>query len=163
MIGNFLRVTKSELDLYLRDSSKLEKRVYNNVIGKEDAGFVEIDKSWDGINFLLTGAMIGESDAPLSKVMFSGQSIDENQDMGYGPAQYLTPKEVGEINTEISKISVEGLKLKYDGEKMNRLGIYPNVWEEEVALDYLLEYFIVVQEVFAIAAKNEEGIITFLN
>jgi hypothetical protein len=36
MIGNLLRVTKVELEEYLKDSSLLEERIYNNTSDEED-------------------------------------------------------------------------------------------------------------------------------
>lgn len=55
MIANLLRVTKAELEEYLNDSSLLESRIYNDESDEEDPCLVDIDQSWDGIVFLLTG------------------------------------------------------------------------------------------------------------
>jgi hypothetical protein len=97
-------------------------------------------------------------------VLFSGQFIDELQDMGYGPAHYSTPEQVADLNRQIATITVADLKSKYDPKKMAELEVYPSMWDEgDEAFDYLSEYFKTVQEVFAAAAKNGEAIITFLN
>ena len=37
---------------------------------------------------------------PLAKIFFSGQLVDENQNLGYGPAHYLTRYQVKELNVE---------------------------------------------------------------
>ena len=163
MIGNLLRVTKTELEEYLKDSSLLEDRIYDDESDDEDPNLVDIDKSWEGILFLLTGQNLETIDHPLARVLFSGQIIDEEQDLGYGPGQYLTPDEVKELNAEISKITTEELSKKYDAKKMMELEIYPNAWEEDNMVNYLTDYFKAVQEVFAEASKNDEAIITFLN
>jgi len=163
MIGNLLRVTRTELEEYLKDSSLLENRIYNDESDAEDPNLVDIDKSWEGILFLLTGQNLETVDHPLARVLFSGQLIDEEQDLGYGPGQYLTPEEVKEVNEEISKITSTELREKYDAKKMMELDIYPSAWEENDMVDYLTDYFITVQEVFAEASKNEEAIITFLS
>jgi hypothetical protein len=162
MIGNLLRVTNSELEEYLQDSSLLENRVYDDE-SEEDSNLVDIDKSWEGILFLLTGQNLENSDHPLARTLFSGQLIDEDQDLGYGPAQYLTPDQVKEVNAEISKITIDEISKNYDPKKMNELGIYPNVWNEEESLEYLTDYFKTVQEVYSKAAQNNQAIITFLN
>jgi hypothetical protein len=163
MIGNLLRVTKNELEQYIKNSSLLEKRIYNDDSGNEDSNLVDIDKSWDGIIFLLTGQNFEHSNHPLTKVLFSGQIIDEEQDLGYGPGQYLTAEQVIELNEQISKISIGELIKKYDPKRMIELGVYPNIWENEEEINYLIEYFQTIQEVYAQAAKNGEAIITFLN
>jgi len=162
MIGNLLRVTKTELEEYLKDSSLLENRIYPED-DVEDPNLVDIDKSWDGIIFLLTGQNFDNSIHPLAKVFFSGQIVDEEQDLGYGPGQYLTPEQVKELNEEISKISIEELSKKYDAKKMTELKVYPNIWENEDEVNYLTEYFQTIQEVYAEASKNDEAIITFIN
>lgn len=163
MIGNLLRVTRTELEDYLKDSSLLENRIYDNESDEVDPKLVDLDKSWDGIHFLLTGETIESSNHPLTKVLFSGQVIDEDQDLGYGPGQYLTPEQVKELNEQISKISIEELSKKYDSKKMIELGVYPNIWENNDEIDYLTDYFKTIQEVYAEAAKNNEAIITFIN
>lgn len=46
---------------------------------------------------------------------------------------------------------------------MNELGIYPEGWEEEGNLEYLLDYVKEVQATYATAAKNNEAVIIFIN
>ena len=162
MIGNLLRVTNAELESYLEDSALLVERIYKED-GEADPAFTDIDKSWEGILFLLTGQNLESLDHPMGQVLFSAQTIDEDQDLGYGPGQYLTPEQVKELNTELSKLTVEELTNRFDPKRMNELGIYPEGWEAEGNLKYLLEYFKEVQTVYATAAQNNEGIITFIN
>ncbi|GAB2815884.1 YfbM family protein [Ferruginibacter profundus] len=165
MIGNLLRVTATDLEAYLQDSSLLEHSIYDEETDDENPNLTDIDKSWDGILFLLTGQNVANTEHPLAKVLFSGQIIDEEQDLGYGPAHYLTPGQVAELNEQILKITTADLKQKYDPVKMEALEVYPSIWAEEgdEAFEYLSEYFKNVQEVYAEAAKNGEAIITFIN
>lgn len=163
MIGNLLRVTNAELEEYLEDSSLLEDRIYDEET--ENPMLIDIDKAWDGIIFLLTGQSIDNADHPLLRVLFSGQIIDEEQDFGYGPAHYLTPEQVAELNNEISEITTSDLKRKYDPEKMTELEVYPTIWEQEGddAFEYLREYFKSLQKVYSDATENGEAVVTFLN
>lgn len=162
MIGNLLRVTKSELQEYLKNSSLLEEKIYDDET--ENENLVDIDKSWDGIIYLLTEQSLATAEHNLVKVLFSGQLISEEQDLGYGPAHYLTPEQVAELNNEISAIKIDDLKEKFDPEKMNKLEIYPAIWDEgDDAFDYVADGFLTLQNVFAHATKNGEAIITFLN
>lgn len=161
MIANFLRVSESELNDYLKDSSLLEGNIYSD---EENSNLTDIDKSWGGILFLLTGQGLEELVHPLSRILFSGELIDEDQDLGYGPAHYLTVLEVKEIYNEISKITLEELRGRYDAEKMEQLGIYPNIWDDnEESVDYLLDSYNDVLEVYSEAVKNNQAIITFIN
>ena len=164
MIGNFLRVSSAELEEYLKDSSLLENRIYDEECEDEDPNMIDIDKSWDGIIFLLTGQSFENSDHPLTRVLFSGQVIDKEQDLGYGPGQYLTPEQVNELNEEISKISLKELSKKYDAKRMTELEIYPSPWEDNTEeVDYLTGHFKTIKELYAEASKNGEAIITFIN
>ena len=162
MIGNLLRVTKSELEDYLKDSSLLENKIYDDET--ENENLVDIDKSWDGVIFLLTGQSFATAENNLVRILFSGQLIDEEQDLGYGPAHYLTLEQVAELNNEISTITIADLKQKFNPKKMNELEVYPTIWDEgDDAFDYVADGFLTLQNVFAEATKNEEAIITFLN
>lgn len=162
MIANLLRVTTSELEEYLKDSSLLEDSIYNDEADAEN--LIDIDKSWDGIIFLLTGQSLATAKHNLVRILFSGQIIDEEQDLGYGPAHYLTAEQVAELNGEISTITIADLKQRFNPERMNELEIYPIIWDEgDDAFDYLADGFLTLQNVFADATKNEEAIITFLN
>ena len=165
MIGNFLRTTETELEEYLKDSSLLESSIYNEETDDGNPNLTDIDKSWDGILFLLTGQNVANTEHPLAKILFSGQLIDEDQDLGYGPAHYLTPDQVKDLNSQISTITIAALKEKYDPERMEELEVYPVIWKREGddAFIYLSEYFKIVQQVYSDAAKNGEAIITFIN
>lgn len=160
MIANLLRVTTTELETYLQNSSLLEERIYDEN-ATEDQNLNDVDKAWDGIIFLLTGQNIQNADHPLVQVLFSGQLIDEEQDLGYGPGHYLTSDQVKNLSEQISKITTEDLKKKYNSKKMNELDVYPR-WDED-SFDYLDENFKLLQQIYAEAANNDQAIITFLN
>lgn len=163
MIGNFLRVSQADFDSYLADSSLLVAAIYNDN-DEDNPNLTDIDKAWNGILFLLTGQGLEEMDHPLSSVFFSGQLIDEEQDMGYGPAHYLTPTQVAALHEEISKITTAELKQRFDPQQMTTLGIYPDIWEEgDEAFNYLASYFADIQQVYKDATDNKEAIITFIN
>lgn len=161
MIASFLKVSESELNLILDDSSILETKIYNE---EENSDLIDIDKAWDGILFLLTGNGFSNLDGDLSRVIFSEEFVDIQQDLGYGPAHYLTPTEVKELSSRISEITIEDLKKSYDSSKMMELDIYPQVWDdEESSFEYLSEYFLELQLFYKIASAKDEAIITILS
>jgi len=170
MIFNLLRVPNTVLNDYLADSAKLEQRIYNDDdadvdVDDDDASIIDLDKAWDGIFFLLTGNNIEHGhDHTNARILFSGQLIDESQDMGYGPAHYLSPEQVAEVNDQIQAIAVADLKLQYDPKRMESLEIYPLIWDEgDGAFDYLAAHFTSLQAFYLEAAKNGEAVITFIN
>ena len=160
MIGNVLAVTNDELQSFLADSSLLEDKIYNDA---ENAQLEDLDKTWEGILYVLTGENLASLTHPLGRVLFSGQLVDADQDLGYGPAHYLTPAEVAELNESLASLTEVQVREKYDGEKMNELGIYPQIWDEEESFDYLYGNFTTLQQMFARAAQNSQAIITFIN
>jgi hypothetical protein len=160
MICTLIRVSATELETYQKDSSLLAERINK---GTDDPCFYDIDKSWDGIIYLLTGSNSSDTTQYLSRIIFSGQLIDKEQNLGTGPAHYLTPQQVKDIHDRIKAIIPTSLKEKFDAAAMKKLGVYPNVWDHEDAADYLIEYFETVQEVYALAADHNEAIITFIS
>jgi len=165
MIGNYLRVTKEELEEYLAYSSKLENRVYNES-DPADKNLIDVDKSWEGLFFLLTGKSLSTADeaaTPLVWILTPPNEIDPEQDMGYGPATYTTIEQTKEISHALNKISGDELRAKYDGQLMMELGIYPEIWNGTESLDYLIEYFNLVRNFYSKAAAQNQAVIIFMN
>jgi len=160
MIAYLLRVSPAELDAYRGNSILLEERLSKDAT--EDAALYDIDKSWDGIIYLLTGSNSSDTTQPLSRIFFSGQLVDKQQDLGTGPAHYLEPEEVQELHAAIAGIVPGSLKAKFNAAHMKEVGVYPNVWDHDDTADYLVEYFETVQEAFTAAASRGEAIITFV-
>lgn len=160
MICTLIRVSANELEAYQKDSALLAERINNGI---DDPCFYDIDKSWDGIIYLLTGSNSSDTTQYLSRIIFSGQLIDKKQDLGTGPAHYLTPQQVKDIHDRIKAIVPASLKEKFDAAAMKELGVYPNVWDHEDAADYLIEYFETIQEIYALAVDKSEAIITFIS
>ena len=158
MIGNFLRVSEEELEAYLKDSSLLEDRIYNEE-DEEDPNLRDIDKAWDGIIYILTGNGIQGADLSdfegLHAVVFSGQLIDPEQDLGYGPAHYLMPEQVKKFSEELAKKTWENLYQNYKPGDMNEKGVYPVIWDDQgEAFTYPYSYFDNLRDFYAEAAKN---------
>ena len=158
----FLRVSKDELKEYIENSELLEERVFSEDIDEDD-NLLDLQKSWDGIAFLLTGKGATEASGEISNIMFSDKLIDEEQDMGYGPACYVDSDEVKNLNNIISKISIEELKEKFDPNKMNQLELYPGDWDREEELEYLIENFKELQAFYQKATNENQAIIMMLS
>jgi hypothetical protein len=165
MIGNVIRVSQEELNGFLNNSETLENKIYADE-SYEAEWFLDLDKSWDGINYILTGEIIGgleNEPNELQRALFSFQIIDEGQDLGYGPAQYLNPNQVKETYSELEKITDEILKSKINGSEMNEFGIYPEIWTESESHEFLIDSFKEFKEFYKKASENNEAIITYLN
>jgi hypothetical protein len=107
MIGMFVTVTENELQDYISDSSLFENLLDDEAFD-ENNNVCDIDKTWDAISYLLTGygpSDLNNAKPPLSWTIFGSRVLDEDQDLGYGPANYLTAEQVVLLNSELSKIS----------------------------------------------------------
>ena len=163
MIMNLLRISKQELESYIdKPDLFLENRV-------DDAYSMDIDKAWGGILYLLTGKAFASGSPEdevdsLNRIFFSAQFFDEDMDVGYGPAHYLTPEQVAGIHRKIASLTEADLKARYDTEAMNEEEkLYPSLdWNEEI-FEYLYSHFQALQSFFATAASRGEAIVTFLS
>ena len=163
MIMYLLRISKQELESYIdKPDLFLENRV-------DDAYSMDIDKAWGGILYLLTGkafafgSLEDEVDS-LNRIFFSAQFFDEDMDVGYGPAHYLTPEQVAGIHHKIASLTEADLKARYDTEAMNEEEkLYPSLdWNEKI-FEYLYSHFQALQSFFATAASKGEAIVTYLS
>ena len=163
MIMYLLRISKQELESYIdKPELFLENRV-------DDAYSMDIDKAWGGILYLLTGKAFASGSPEdevdsLNRIFFSAQLFDEDMDVGYGPAHYLTPEQVAGINHKIASLTEADLKSHYDPEAMNKEEkLYPSLdWNEKI-FDYLYFHFQALQSFFATAASRREAIVTYLS
>ena len=163
MIMYLLRISKQELESYIdKPDLFLENRV-------DDAYSMDIDKAWGGILYLLTGKAFASGSPEdevdsLNRIFFSAQFFDEDMDVGYGPAHYLTPEQVAGIHRKIASLTEADLKAHYDPEAMSEEEeLYPSLdWDEE-DFEYLYSHFQELQSFFATAVSRGEAIVTFLS
>lgn len=162
MIGFLLRATPAELEEYMNDSTLLENKMADEELDEDK--LVDIDKAWDGIIYLLTGDGYATSQHPLRNVIFSGQLVHDEQEMGYGPAHYNTPEQVAELSALLDKINADELRARYNPADMEEKDIYPSVWEDdEDIVTYLLNNFESVRALYADAAQNGEAVVMFVS
>jgi hypothetical protein len=117
--------------------------------------YLDIQKSWDGVHFLLTGKSAMEEESvppPLGNVVNGG--ADTDWEASYGMVRYLTPQEVKEVAVALDQISVADLRQRYDPKAFQAENIYPGaeVWDE-TGIEHLLEVFRRVRSFFSEAAQ----------
>ena len=164
MIGMFLQITPATLEEILNDSAVLEN-IIDELITDYGTDMIDVDKAWDGIHFLLTGNSLDTEPAhPLRSAILGTYTVDENQDLGYGPANYLPPAEVREMYESIEDIGKEDLKKHYNGKRMDALEVYPGIWSDEaVGFDYLWHHFEKLKEFYQDAATKENAVVMFIS
>ncbi|MDR2224091.1 MAG: YfbM family protein [Flavobacteriaceae bacterium] len=167
MISNLLRVSQEELNSYIQDSSLFEDRIYKDYDENDiDDALVDLDKSWDAIAFLFGNNADDYLEHPLATAIFGSHTLDENQDIGYGPARFVTTVQVKEINELLSQLSDEELRKRFSPQRLEEEEIYPSFWtevDEDELWEYLSENIHTIREIYSTAAKNNEAVITFIN
>ena len=168
MIGNFFRTDNKTVQEIQKGELFLFDLVYdeNGII--DDDSILTIDKAWHAIHFALSGVVwdCDSTNDPLSKVVVSGNFVND-EDMGYGPAMFVTDKEVYDINSSLKMISKDWFRAKFSVSDMLANEIY-SVAEDEDAdedefFDYIYSYLEQVIAFFEKAANNNQYILFFIN
>ncbi len=165
MTLHLIRVNEEELNAFTKNSELLENKFYNEEY-LDVASSLDLDKAWDGVQYLLSQKSGIHLQAPLKaidRVMFTFQYIDEEQDLGYGPAQYLTPKEVQETSAALSSIPIKDFTNRYNGQHMEQIGIYPGGWTDSQMKEHVVSSLQEVIEFYSVAAKNKEAVISIMS
>ncbi len=164
MVGSIIRVSQDELNSFIENSELLENKIYDEESDDDDS-LLELDKLWEGIQYLLSGKGMEEIEEPniLTRAFFSFQVLDEEQDLGYGPAQYLTADQVKETSIELQKIDISKLKNNTNGEVMVAKGIYPEIWTDSEAMEYLFDIFNDFIGFYKKASAKNEAILSFIS
>jgi hypothetical protein len=164
MRGCYRRVTVAELDKLLKDSSDIFAFLYpDDPTDLPEDRFLDIDKTWAAIQFLLTGDVIGDQgEPPLSNAVLGGTWLGD-VDVGYGPARYLLPQEVRAVATALDAIPEAELRNRFDMAAMARAGVYPGVWkDEEEELGYLLPWYAALQTFMREAAQAGDAVLLWI-
>ena len=95
--------------------------------GEGDLG--DLDKSWHGIHYLLTGKA-DESGTPL-EFLVAGGTLVGDEDAGYGPPRVFTSAETRAIATALAAVGDDELRSRFVPEAMMRAEIYPEIWDRD--------------------------------
>lgn len=143
-----LKTMPPEIAKSMADMMKVLDEQKAGVAGRIPSGgdipALSVDKEWHAIHYLLTGDSEG-GEGVLAMVVLGGKEIGE--DLGYGPARYLTASEVREAYRALAEISREELEHRFDPTDMTNRNIYPGHWENEYfeglrqAFDDLVSYY----------------------
>ena len=99
----------------------------------------------------------------MYSLIFNSQLIDEEQDLGFGPAAYNTPNQVEIITKKLNALNLKDLESRFDGNALNKAEIYPEIWNESESKKYAFDNLKSVIKFFNEATKNNEAIISYIN
>ena len=181
--ASLLRIPAAKLDAYLADSGQLDADLFleddeqadadldaHRAAGEASAESLYLDKSWDGLIYLLSGSGIATTDLSnpdnLARAILSGDLIDEEkeEDREHGYVHYRTVAETAALAARLAAIQKGDLRRNYTPAAMD--DVYPGIiWRRdgEEALQYLLDYFDELQAFYTEAAAQQQAVISFLN
>ncbi|MGO1073848.1 YfbM family protein [Lysobacter sp. CA199] len=158
MAACFAAVTPATAERLTSNPDQVEEYLFPD--GGEPENYIDVDKAWHGIHYLLTGSA-DESVPPLSWAVMGGTEIGE--DIGYGPARILTTEQVKQIAEALP--NEDDFKAAYAPEAMEAAQIYPDViWvrDGQESLDYLVENYRELVAFYRAAATRGDGAILWL-
>lgn len=119
---------------------------------------LSLEKSWHALHYLLTGRA-QEAPPPLGDAILGGAELGE--DMGYGPARFLTPEEVRATSAALDKVSAEDIARRFDLPTMIAAEIYACRNESDLGLAQ--EYFAELVRYYADAASRGNAMLLYLD
>ena len=160
MTACLMTLPEAELNSLLQNPDTIK-----NVIEKGEATIFDLDKSWHGIHFLLTGSAQG-GEEPLCYLIEGGHAVGDI-DVGSGPARALKPDQVAAFDAALNKITEKEFRTRFNPEKMRQAEIYPSIWdrpaEEDDSLQYLVEYLSDLKTFVREAKEHKQGILVWLS
>jgi hypothetical protein len=139
LIGHVYLLPEPRLDALISDPALVVPAI-DAAYNEPGQGFVDLDKAWQALHYLLTG-MPRDGEGPLAFLLQGGTPVGE-EDLGYGPARAFRPQEVAAIADALAEVSQRTLLPRFDLKKFERLEIYPGRWSEvNLRSDYDLGYY----------------------
>lgn len=160
MICGLTRITSQQLEMALKKTNELDSLLSE---GPESGASYEtnnlyLDKSWDGIHFLLTGKKDLQRDQKniISYALGGEKTIDDSD---FPIITYLTADKVVSVAELLNKIPIKEFLARYNGKSMKENDIYPRLeWSKDDA-DYLIIYFEQLKKFYQDAAKEKKAIL----
>jgi hypothetical protein len=140
LLGHVYLLTDQRLLALLEDPASVYALV-DNAYNDPAAGFVDLDKAWHCLHFLLTGTA-RDGEGPLAFLLKGGTPVGD-EDLGYGPARVFRPLEAAAIADALAGITPAWLLSRFDLKKLEKLEIYPGGWADlNLRSDYEMGYYL---------------------
>jgi hypothetical protein len=124
----------------------------------------DLDKSWHGIQYLLTGSA-WEGDPPLDFLVEGGRQVGRI-DPDHGPVRAFRASEAQAIYQNLSALSPYELRKRFNARDMAAKEIYPDIWTrsalEEDSLRYLMDNLDKLRAFLRQTVEAQLGILVFL-
>jgi hypothetical protein len=159
MTGRYVRVNPGVVTGILEEPTSLLDVLYPDPEpGDYVQRYLDIDKTWHIIHFLLNGDP-WECTGALGGAILGGADVSP-EDLGYGPARYLTPVEVGHIADALNSVSFEQLWAGYDPGRARQAELY---WSDSpTGKGCVRENYAALQSFYLRASQQDQSVILWL-
>ena len=159
MTAGLIRVNDDELKSIIDGEVSLDAYLFpEDDVTPEN--ICDIYKAWNGIMFLLE--KLAEDDSSvLRRSVLGGTPFGE--DMGYGPAMYISEEDVDEISKLLMNIEEAGLREAFDPSEMAEADIYSfDAERAEEDLEFYVSHYSEMRTFYKIAAREKQSVIQYL-
>ena len=163
MVACLTSLSSETLGELQKNPDLVEEYLFPDDSDSEPPNYIELDKAWHGIHYLLTGQADG-GELPQALAVVGGEEFGPQ--VGYGPARFLTPPQVQSVAVALAKLSAESLASRFDPSDMEAKQIYPDViWvrDGQEALDYVLDNYQQLKTFYSDAAERGDAVIQWLS
>jgi len=155
MYGSYISLEKKELEKLLNCNKDFDDI--------ESVEILDIDKSWQAIQYLL-GGDICEIEGPLGYVvpMLVENTIDCDSEFG---VFYITTEQIKEAYDALFPLTKEDLLEKYNFSEMLEDEVYPIVEDEDEKefFDYIYSYLLEIKEFYKKTIEKELAILFYIS
>lgn len=170
---DIIKLSCYELNECLSLSNNQEK-LYSFLQNDRNNAWLELDKAWHGIHFLLKKC----SNNDMAGFLIDGGKVIQNTSWRdiYGvdvmDMRCFKDDDVKKINSILQLIPNDAISKKYNPPQLNKMKIYPDIWEKgfissllakrlksSSSLDYILFYYLKLRKFIKEAAEDNLSII----
>jgi hypothetical protein len=164
MIGEYLRVTTTELDRVIQAphwASDFVEEVQDTEEESEpapaDARHFSTYKTWDMLRFLLARA-----EFPVD-VIHGEEPLAEDEDWEYGPPRNLRPERVRLAAEALRATTYAQLISGVDPAELTSAEVYPLGWSEPGSLEWGRPWYDGLTQFFGAAARADDAMLVWLD
>lgn len=162
MVACFAGIDLATILRLKANPSEVEEFIYPDDGDSEPENYIDLDKAWHCIHFMLTGS-VDDNSGPLGSAVLGGVEIGD--DCGYGPARIIEPKQVDIIATALASIDENNFKSRYAPDAMQAADVYLAdmcVRDGNDALEYIVQNYHNLTAFYRDAARRGDGAILWL-
>jgi Domain of unknown function (DUF1877) len=165
MITEYARLRPAELSEFRRllieapdDAYEFASDLTDQDVEEEDPTprGMDTDKAWAGLEYLLA-----KFEPPVNVI--SGGTAVTDGEWGYDSPRLLTVDEVMTTARFLDETPFGRLAERFDPAELAAADVYPSVWDEEWALEYLADAYVGLVAFFHAAAVEGDSILIWMS